>query len=225
VKKIVIYGNGAMAKVLYSYLRKNYEVTGFVVDEGCIAKDKVNFLGLPLVSFNSVCDIFSPESYQMIISVGYPEMNEVRQKKCEQATQLGYELASYIHKSFHLHDDVRIGQNCIILEHVFIHPGARIGDGTFICANVNIGHDCCIGNYNWINSGVTFGGRCRTGVGCFFGNNSCIGHGVSLGERNFIAAHTLINRSTADDEVYISEPGQLFKMNSKDFLKYCKMQE
>jgi sugar O-acyltransferase (sialic acid O-acetyltransferase NeuD family) len=218
--KTVIYGNGSMARVLFSYARHSHDIAGFTVDDPCIADAATSFCGLPLAPFSRVESAFSPRDHQMIIAVGYVEMNELRERKYAEALERGYTFTSYIHPSLFVHDGVAIGENCIILDHVSIHPGSRIGRGTFITSNVNIGHDCEIGDNNWINAGVAIAGGCRIGPGCFFGVNASVAHGLRLGARNFIAANTLINRDTQDDQVYLSEPGQLFRLKSRAFLRF-----
>lgn len=221
--KVVIYGNGAMARVLYSYVRRCMEVCGFTVDDSCINDDANTFCGLPLVPFSRTQEMFDPVTCKMIIAMGFIGMNELREMKYIEACQKGYSFASFVHESVFIHDDVVIEDNCIVLDYVSIHPGCRVGQGSFISGNVNIGHDCTIGPSNWINSGVSIAGGCQIGPGCFLGVNASVGHDICVGARNFIAANTLVNKSTKDDDVYLSEPGQLFRLNSKSFLKFSRV--
>jgi sugar O-acyltransferase (sialic acid O-acetyltransferase NeuD family) len=218
--KTVIYGNGAIARLVFSYARHSMDVAAFTVDDACIAAGTERHLGLPLVPFSRVEIHCPPESHDMLIAVGFLEMNELRARKSVEARNKSYRLASYVHESVGRHDGVVIGDNCIVLDHVSIHPGCTIGSGTFISSNVNVGHDCTLGEHNWVNSGVAIAGECRIGPGCFFGVNSCVSHRLRIGARNFIAANTLINRHTDDDQVYLSEPGQLFKLRSRAFLNF-----
>lgn len=219
--KVIIYGNGAMAKVLYSYMKINTEVIAFTVDEECI--ESQNFCGLPLIPFDKIDKIYSPEYYQMINSIGFIEMNELREKKYYEAKQKGYKFTNYIHESLIQHDDVIIEENCIIYESVSIHPGSIIKKGTFISSNVSIGHDTQIGEFNWINSGVSIAGSCKIGKNCFFGVNSSLANNISIGTSNFISANTLVNSNTKDNEVFLSEPGQPIKISSKNFLNFSKL--
>lgn len=211
-----------MARVLFSYARRKIDVCGFTVDD-CIAGNSNTFCALPLVPFSRVQDVFDPKSYKMIIAIGFIDMNDLRQKKHVEGREKGYRFESYVHESVLIHDDVSIEENCIILDHVSIHPGCKIGPGTFISSNVNIGHDNIIGPYNFLTSGVSIGGGCHIGSGCFFGINSSVAHGINVGARNFIAANTLLNKNTRDNEVYLSEPGQLFRLKSKAFLKFSQV--
>ena len=221
--QVVIYGNGSMARVLFSYARRSMAVCGFTVDDVCIADNSATFCGLPLVPFSVVQEVFDPTAFKMIIAMGFIDMNDLRVSKYLEAKEKGYLFTRYIHDSVLIHDDVSIDENCVILDHVSIHPGCKIGPGTFITSNVTIGHDCIIGASNWINSGVSIAGACHIGPGCFFGVNSSVGHGVHVGARNFVAANTLLIKRTDDDEVYLSEPGQLFRLKSKAFLNFSRM--
>jgi sugar O-acyltransferase (sialic acid O-acetyltransferase NeuD family) len=221
--KTLIYGNGAIAKLLFSYARHSMNIVGFTVDDICIENQTGEYLGKPLVPFSRVEDIFDPATHQMIVAMGFIDMNDLRLKRYEEAKKKGYQFTSYIHESVILHDDVHIDENCMILDHVSIHPGCTIEKGTFISSNVNIGHDCHIGSFCWINSGVAVAGGCDLGSGSFFGVNASIGHGLNIGKCNFIASNTLINKSTEDEQVYLSEPGQLFRLKSTSFLNFSRV--
>jgi sugar O-acyltransferase (sialic acid O-acetyltransferase NeuD family) len=219
--KTVIYGNGAMARVLFSHARHCLDIAGFTVGDQFCTQD--SFCGLPLVPFSNVEAVFDPRGCTMITAVGFLDMNLLREQRHRQASDKGYRFERYVHPSVMHHDGVTIEEDTIVLDHVSIHPGCRIGRGTFISSNVNIGHDCMISDYNWINSGVAIAGGCHVGRSCFFGVNSCLTEGVALGERNFIGANTMINRKTANDSVHLSEAGALFRLPSRSFLKFSGM--
>jgi sugar O-acyltransferase (sialic acid O-acetyltransferase NeuD family) len=217
---VVIYGNGAIARILFSFARHRMNIVAFTVDDQCIGAGETSFCRLPLVPFSTVERNYPPAAHSMIIAVGFADMNDLREQKYQEAKTKDYRFETYVHDSVFRHDGVVIEENCIVLDQVSVHVGCRIGRGTFISSNVNIGHDCSIGHSNWINSGVAIAGRCTIGSRCFFGVNACVGQDVRIGEQNFVGANTLITRSTLDGEVYISEPGMKFKLNSKSFLKF-----
>lgn len=220
--RTVIYGNGAMARTVYSYARHSLDVAGFTVDESQFDAESATFCGLPLARFGTVTDSFPTATHQMLIAVGYIEMNDLRQRKYQEGRALGYSFASYVHPQFFRHDAVEIADNCIILDFVSIHAGSKIGSSSFISSNVNVGHDCRIGDNNWINSGVSIAGGCSIGPGCFFGVNAATGHKVAVGAKNFIGAHTLITRDTMDAQVHVAESGKLFPLNSDAFLRFSR---
>jgi sugar O-acyltransferase (sialic acid O-acetyltransferase NeuD family) len=221
--KTVIYGNGAMAKVVFSYARRVMDIAGFTVDDACVHEAQADFLGLPLVPLSRVEKEYPPDTHDIIVAVSFIDMNGLRARKSQELERKRYRFASYVHESVQMHDDVLIEENCVVLDHVSIHPGSRIARGTFVSSNVNIGHDCIVGAYNWINSGVAIGGGCTIGDGCFFGVNASAAHGLRIGAHNFIAANTLVNKHTEEHQVYVSEPGQLFRLKSRSFLKFGKV--
>lgn len=222
-EKIIIYGNGSMARVLFSYAKDVFDICAFTVDDFCIKNEEKTFCGLPLIPFSQIQDEFSPKKYKMISFIGFIDMNELREKKYLEAKEKGYNFVSYIDKSVKLHDNVEIEENCVILDYVSIHPGSKIMRGTFISNNVSLGHDCIIKPFTWINAGVALAGGCSVGRGCFLGVSSSLANGVKLGERNFIAAGAVINKNTNDNEVYITEPSQVFRLNSKKFLQFANI--
>lgn len=219
--KTIIFGNGATARLLHSYARHTMDIAGFTADDAYVEGD--TFLGLPLVPFSALERHFPPAEHAAIVAIGFIDMNGLRARRHADLAERGYRLASYVHPSVFRHDGVTIGENCIILDHVSIHPGCTIGDGTFISSNVNLGHDCRIGRFNFINSGIALAGGCVVGESCFFGVNASAAHGKTIGARNFIGANTLISNDTADDQVWLPEPAQLFRLKSRSFLKFSKM--
>lgn len=222
-KPLIIYGNGAMARLLYSYVRHGRRVVGFTVEKECTGAQQELFCGLPLLPFEQAPAIWSPEQYEVLLAVGFVQMNDVRMRIFEQAKQQGYGIASYLHPSFMVHDEVSLGEGCIVLDNVSVHVGCLLGTATFISSNVNIGHDCQIDQGCWINSGVAVAGGCHIKAQSFLGVNACVAHGVVIGARNFIGANTLVARPTGDDEVHISPASTRFPLSSQAFLRFARL--
>lgn len=220
--RVIIYGVGAMARVLYSYLRRDpaWRVVAFTCDdEFCTSH---TFCGLPLVPWRTVQHVYPPETHRMIMAVGYVQMNLVRQLKHNEGLAKDYEFVSYVHPSVMIHDDVTIGANVIIYDYSTIHPGAKIGNGTFIACNANVGHDCLVGNYCWINSGSMLAGGAKLGDNSFMGVSSSIAHGAKVGESNFIGANVMISEDTEDGAVWLPEKAVRHPMTSRQFVEVFK---
>src|SRR6185436_9235036 len=96
MKKLVVFGTGKIAEVIFYYAKEEcgYDVVAFTVDESFITEP--SFLGLPVLSFNSIDEKYSPENYDMFVAVGYHDLNKVREIKCEEAEAKGYKLVSII---------------------------------------------------------------------------------------------------------------------------------
>lgn len=216
--KLIIYGNGKIAKIVYEYVKKEFDIICFTVP-GKLITEKV-MKGLPIHPFEMIADLFEPASHKMIIAIGYHQMNKIRNQIYLEAKTVGYKFINYIHPSAHIHDDLIIGENNIILDNVSIQPGVRIGDNNFIWSNSVIAHECSIDNSCWIASGTVIAGSTEIRSGCFLGINATIGHNIIISNNNFIGANTLITKSTDINEVYLMQDSQKIRLDSQRFLKF-----
>lgn len=220
MKPVVVYGNGAMARVLHAFAAQALPIAGFTVDAVCIPAGETRFCGLPLVPFTEVATRFPPERYDALVAVGFSGMNDLRRARHEAMAAQGYGFASYVHPSVVRHPDVVVGEGSIIYDHVALHPGTRVGQGSFIASNASLGHDCDVGDFGWINSGVALAGGVRVGEQAFFGVNASVADSVRLGARSYVGAGTLVVRDTVDDSVTIAPAGEAFPVASRSFLKF-----
>src|SRR2546423_11427387 len=95
-KKLIIFGTGKIAEVIYYYGKEEcgFDVAAFTVDEAHQQGD--TFQGLPVVPFSKVAEQFPPSSYSMFVAVGYHDLNKLRETKCREAEEQGYELVSVV---------------------------------------------------------------------------------------------------------------------------------
>ena len=217
-KKLIIYGNGQIARMFLHFARLEYEVVAFTVDRAVLI-DKI-IEGIPVISFEEIESHYPPTEHSLITAVGYLEMNSLRARKYQEGLDKGYSFANYIHSSVVRHSGVLMGENNIILDHVAIHPYTQMGNSIFICSNVSIGHGCKIGDNCWINSGVSIGGETMIGDSSFFGINATIGDNIRIERQCFVGANTLVSRNTCAEEVYISANGERFPLSSQAFLQF-----
>lgn len=217
-QKLIIYGNGQMARMFLHFARGEFDVVAFTVDRAVMAETMIETL--PVIAFEEIEQHLPPTEYQMITAVGYLAMNNLRAQKHVEGRTKGYRFANYLHPSFVRHPNLNMGENNVILDHVAIHPYTQLGDSNFVCSNASIGHGCRIGNHCWINSGVSIGGETQLGDGCFLGINATVGDNIVVERQCYIGANTLVTRNTAAEEVYISAPGERFPLPSPAFLKF-----
>lgn len=215
--KLIVYGNGKIAKILFEYLKTQHDIVGFTVDRHVLSAPEL--CGRQVVPFDSVEKIWGSGEHQMLIAVGYAQMNEIRKIKFREAEQKGYRLINYIHPSVHIHDHSKIGRNNVILDGVSIQPGAEIGNNNFIWSNAVIAHGCSIENDCWITSGTIVAGDSSIKSGCFLGVNSSIGHNITIEEKTFVGANCLVTKSTNQGSVYVNRDSEKIRLNSENFMK------
>src|ERR1700694_3868419 len=96
MSRVVIFGAGKIANEAYFYLTNDspHEIAAFTVDREYL-HDAEN-LGLPVVPFDEVSDVYPPRDFKMFVAVGYQDLNRFRAKKYEEAKAKRYELISYV---------------------------------------------------------------------------------------------------------------------------------
>jgi len=219
--KLIIYGNGRIARIVYQYVKKQFEVVSFTVQNDLVTETTME--GLPMRPFENIELELDPADHAMLIAVGYLDMNEIRRKKYEEAKNKGYVLANYVHPSVHWHDDVNIGEGNIIFDQVSIQPGVRLGNNNFIWSGSVIAHGCTIEDDCWVTSGVAIAGDTTIKSGGFLGVNCTIGNDLTMGERTFVGANALVTKSTGQNEVYIASGSEQIRLDSHRFLKFAEV--
>jgi len=130
--EVVLFGTSKVAQSVFSYAQEEnpFQVAGFCVDREYY--DGPDFMGLPLVPFDEVEKRFPPQRYQMLVAVGYHDLNRLRERRCLESEAKGYTLCSYISPHARIASNVRLGKNCIIMAQVSIEPFAQVGDNVCV---------------------------------------------------------------------------------------------
>ena len=219
MKPLIIFGNGKISDVIYYFFKydSDREVAAFVIDDKYY-KEKSCY-DLPVIKSSQLERLYPPSKYDMFIALGYQGMNKLREEKYKIAQKLGYKLPSYIHPKSGIPKDCKLGDNCMIMNNVNIHPRVRIGNNVFIWSGAVVGHHSTIGDNCWITSSANISGNVNVGNNTFLAINSTIAHSVNVGKECFIGANALVSKCTKDSEVFICERTKPYRLNSEQFLK------
>jgi sugar O-acyltransferase (sialic acid O-acetyltransferase NeuD family) len=223
VSKIVIFGAGKIADEAYFYLTNDspHEVVAFTVDREHLNTGEK--LGLPVVSFEDITGAYPPDEFQMFVAVGYQDLNKFRALKYEEAKAKGYKLISYVSSRASNVGDVKIGDNCFVLEFVTLQPCATVGNNVFLWSGNHVGHHASVGDHCYIAGQVVISGNTKIEPYCFVGVSATLGHEITIGEESFIGAGSLITKNVAPGSVYITPDTQKFRLDSASFLRLTKM--
>jgi sugar O-acyltransferase (sialic acid O-acetyltransferase NeuD family) len=216
MQKVVIYGNKSMAREFFFCLKyfSDYEVAGFTVDRKLLESDR--HCDLAVVPFDSVETVFSPDTHNMLIAVGYVQNNRIRKERYLRSKEMGYQCINFISPKAIIHPDTSIGDNCFIDHYVIIPPDVTIGNNVIIRSGCNIGHDVVIGDHCFFSPGVSIGGSVNIGSGSFFGMSSIVRNKVSIGKECVIGAGALILESAGDRSVHLGEQATKLPISSND---------
>lgn len=113
----------------------------------------------------------------------------------------GGKFESFVHCNAYISKSASIGIGSIICPHVNIGPNVNVGNYTLINSRCSLGHDTTIGDYNFISPNVCFSGHTTIGSENLFGINSASIPGISIGNRNKIAAGMILDQNLGDETV------------------------
>lgn len=224
MSKVVIFGAGKLADVVYYHLTNDSEneVVAFTVDEAFLKKKEM--FGLPVVPFESMRKKYPPNDFKMLVAVGYQNLNKFRAQKYEEAKAKGYELINYVSSQASNVGRVKLGDNCIVLENTVIQPCSTIGSNVLLWSGNHVGHHASVGDHCFIAGHVIISGSATIEPYCFIGVNATIGHEICVGRESFIGAGALITKNVEPKSVHITPDAPKYRLDSSAFLRLTKMQ-
>ena len=194
-KKLVIVGAGETGNLAHYYFDNDseYEVVAFSVEKAYI--ETPNYQGLPLVPFEELESIYSPEEYDAFVALGSAELSKLRTRLYYLCKEKGYTMASYVSSHAFIGKNVEIGDNCFLLEDNTIQPFVKIGNNVTLWSGNHIGHQSKVGDHCFITSHVVISGYVTIGRNCFIGVNSSIANNLEIGDYCLIGLGSIIPKS------------------------------
>jgi sugar O-acyltransferase (sialic acid O-acetyltransferase NeuD family) len=216
-RKLVIVGAGETALLAYEYftLDSDYEVVGFSVEQKYIENEFL--LDLPVIPFEILTQEFPPKNYSVFVAISSTGLNRLRTRFYETVKTMGYFLASYVSSKAFVWHNVRIGENCFILENNTLQPFVEVGNNVTIWSGNHIGHRSKIYDNCFITSHVVISGFCCIKDNCFIGVNVTISDNITIEKDCLISLGSVIARSTEPNSIYKGNPAQKHKINTKTF--------
>ena len=211
---VVLYGAGAIAQLVRFFLEheSRHEVVAATVDRDHLARGSV--LDLPLVPFDEVSERYPPESHAMFVAIGYSRMNGVRAGKCEEARALGYDLLTHVSPRASTWPDLTIGDNCLVMDNVVVHPFATIGNDCLLWSGCYLGHGATLGDHCYVAARASVSGFATIGERTFLGNGSIVRDSITVGSRSLVGAGAVLTADAADGSIYASPPTRLLRGHS-----------
>jgi sugar O-acyltransferase (sialic acid O-acetyltransferase NeuD family) len=211
---LVIFGSGDIAQLAHYYFftDSNYEVVAFTVDAAYLTETE--FCGLPVVPFEDLANLYSPDTHEIFVALSYSRLNQLRKEKYLAAKALGYRIASYVSSRATVLNEGRIGDNCLILEDNTIQPFVTIGNNVTLWSGNHIGHHSTIHDHCFIASHVVVSGGVEIDESCFIGVNATLRDHIKVGEKCVIGAGALLLADAEPEGVYVGQATERAKVPS-----------
>ena len=207
MKKIVIFGSGDYAKVLFSEInnQKEYKFIGFVNEKEEDKKIITVFKKKKHKNIGSIKDCNKIQNLYGIIGVAD---NYTRKKIYKKISLLDINIKweSIISKKSIIQSNVIIGSGSAILSNVNINTGTKIGNHCIINSSTTIEHDNNIANFVSTGPGVITGGNVKIKDNSFVGIGSVISHNIIINKNTIIGASSFVNKDCLSNSVYFGIP-------------------
>jgi sugar O-acyltransferase (sialic acid O-acetyltransferase NeuD family) len=217
--QLIIIGDTAFAEIAYEYFTHDseYNVVAFSVEKPYIKKESL--FGLPIVPFEDIQSVFSPNEHSFFAATVYTQMNRLRTRLYNQAKLKGYLPASFISPHAFVWENCKLGEHCFVFENNVIQPFVEIGDNVIFWSGNHIGHHSKIGSHCFISSHVVISGFCNIGSSCFLGVNSTLANNVTIGRDSLIGAGVLVAKDIQDGSLYKNRMPDPEQMTTYDKFK------
>ncbi len=208
MRNLVVFGDSQFAERISIYIKKEKQdkLVAFTLDKERITRTSID--GIPVLALDELNIHLGKGSFEIILGIGYTQMNNLRSILYEKCISLGYRIGSYISTNAIVYDS-EIGDGSIILPNVLIGPRCKIGICTFFESSCTLSHDNVIGDFNFLSTNVVLGGNAKIGNHCFVGLHSTIKNSLTVPDYTFIGSGAnLIKTPIESYSVYIGNPAR-----------------
>jgi sugar O-acyltransferase (sialic acid O-acetyltransferase NeuD family) len=217
MSKVVIFGIQDFASLAHFYLKEDspHEVVGFSVTQEFMPSEPT-FEGKPVVPFEEIERLYPPNEFAFFAPMSHRKMNKLREGIYLQAVHKGYTPVSYVSSKATVFSNVKIGNNCFILEDNTIQPFVTIGNNVVLWSGNHIGHHSVIRDHVLFTSHVVLSGHCVVEPYCFFGVNATLRDRLHFAEGTLVAMGACVTRDTDPWGVYSGVPAKKGEVSSKE---------
>lgn len=217
---VVIVGNSIASEIVYGYISSDerYNIVAFTVDEEFISE--VTKFDLPVVDIAVLENRFPCNNYQILLGIGYKNVNQNRTFFFHKMKQMGYQIVTYIHPSAVVSPTAKIGEGSFVLSNSVIEPYVIIKENVLIWSNCTIAHHSEVESHCWIASNSIISGQAKVKEYTFIGVGSTICNEVTIGAKNIIGAACMISKNTNSNEVFLARSAEKHRFDAENYSKY-----
>lgn len=198
MKNIFIFGASGHGRSTLNIIQseQKYSLIGFIDSIKTVGSD---YCGYPILGRESDIGklIQSHEVKYFIIAIG----DNYQRFAAAERIQKSYpslDLVTSIHPSAVISSDVTIGAGSVIMPHVTVVSGCRIGKGCILNTKSSLDHDSVMGDWSSLAPGVTTGGNVKIGIRSSIGLGTNIIEKIEIGQDTVIGAGSLVLKNISD---------------------------
>ena len=193
MRNLIIFGDTPFAERLFKYISVDAKdkVIAFTQEKSFVSRKEIQ--GVPVVPFEKLDEHFN-EEFEIIIGMGYTQMNQLKKKIYNMCKEKNYKVGTYISSNAIVYS-TEFGEGCFIAPGVVIGSDCRMGVCNYLESSAVLSHDNALGDFNFISTNSVFGGNARVENNCFFGLHSTVKDWVTIASNNLFGSCANIIKS------------------------------
>lgn len=197
-REVVILGAGGHALVVAStIIASGHTVAGFYDDDP--ERWSRTLLGAPVMG--PISEVGAGRVTRAIIGIG---SNQVRKRLAE---QLDLEWVTAVHPFAWVHPEARLGPGTVVCAGAIVQPGAEVGAHVILNTKASVDHDCRVGDYVHIAVAHLAGGA-SAAEGAFLALGSTVMPGVVVGAWATVGAGALARKDVRPGTTVVGVPAR-----------------
>ena len=216
MKKVIIYGNSILSKMLFYDARNNndFDIVCFAVDKEYY--NSSSFLGLPQIDSYNIIREYPPDKYDMLAVLGGYSSMRKRKEYYLRAKNKGYELRNYISSNVDINSNVSLGENNIIFGPSHIGFEGVMGNNNIIRQNVYLGHNFEMGDHCFIGAGCNIGGKSKVKSTSYIAMGSTIINDITIETETLVGAGSVVIRNTEPFSKNVGNPARIISYHEAE---------
>lgn len=212
MRKIIIFGDSSFAERLSKYIlfEKRETFLGFTQEDEFCSRNSI--LGFPVYPLSQLRERVG-DNVELLLAVGYSQMNNLREKIYKILVEKGFEIGSWMSVNSFVYTDA-VGEGTLVLPNTLIGPGCDLGKCNIFESSVTLSHDNSVGDFNFISTGVVIGGHTVVKNHCFFGLNSTIKSDIVMNDYTLLGSSCNILYASESYGVYVGNPARRLEKSS-----------
>ena len=218
MKKIIIFGTGDHARVIFSEIvqLKNFKILGFSDNHSKKGKVVEIFKNKKFKNLGNLSDIESYKSIYGIIGVGHNFLRKKILREVEAKLKRNIKWATIISKNSILQENVSIGEGTIIVANTVINTGTIIGKHCLINTSSSIDHHNNFKNFSSTGPGVITGGNVKIGEMSHLSIGSIIKNNINIKSNALIGGSSFVNNDCDKNSVYYGVPAKKIRLRKEN---------
>lgn len=204
--ELLLIAASGLAREVLACVRESsqYDVVGFLDDDE--SKLGSDLDGAPILGPAS--HVLRYPQAKAIVCVG---AGKARQGVVARLAGIGFPLhrfATVVDPSVRVPPCCDIGPGSILLGHVTLTAGIRVGSHVVVMPGVTLTHDDVVEDFATLAAGVSLGGHVRIGRAAYLGMNSSVREGTSVGAATRVGMGAVVLGDVPDGETWVGVPAR-----------------